>query len=136
MTLAGLPGLRGGEDGKSIAARFDEPHGICYDDTTKSVIVCEPRSNRLRRVQLNGMTSNLPLPHQDSITSIGMLMNIRGCVHYVSNPKTCGSRDDSKAEHPRFLLDESNLHGYSERYSFLHFSPHPTSHYHFSTWKL
>ena len=62
MTLAGLPGLRGGEDGKGIAARFDEPHGICYDDTTKSVIVCEPRSNRLRRVQLNGMTSNLPLP--------------------------------------------------------------------------
>ena len=52
-TLAGSGGS-GSADGKAASAEFKYPSGICYDNTSQSLIVCDNGNNKLRRVQLNG----------------------------------------------------------------------------------
>ena len=54
-TFAGSPGKGGYSDGKGRVAKFNMPRGMCYDNTTKRLIVCDFNNNRLRRIQQNGM---------------------------------------------------------------------------------
>jgi hypothetical protein len=53
-TIAGS-GEYGFSDGTGHAARFNCPIGICYDEYSQSMLVCDYGNNKLRRVQLNGM---------------------------------------------------------------------------------
>ena len=54
-TLAGSQQGFGDENGK--AARFHSPDGICFDESSQSLLVCDSSNNKLRRVQLNGTSS-------------------------------------------------------------------------------
>ena len=79
-TLAGSPGKGGYSDGKGGAAKFSMPRGICYDETSKSLIVCDFNNNKLRKIQLNGMK-----PKFISLSSLilMLMMKYRQCVHAV-----------------------------------------------------
>ena len=58
-TLAGSePGYA---DATGSAAKFNYLQGICFDDISQSLIVCDKDNNKLRRVQLNGMQLKLML---------------------------------------------------------------------------
>ena len=48
-------------DGRRDVAKFKSPFGICYDDISQSLIVCDFRNNRLRRVHMNGISLTHPL---------------------------------------------------------------------------
>ena len=51
-TLAGSQ--QGFADGNGKAVMFSNPWGICFDETSQSLLVCDRSNNKLRRVQLNG----------------------------------------------------------------------------------
>jgi hypothetical protein len=53
-TLAGAPQPGAFADGNGTAAKFYSPHGIYYDETTKSLLVSDYSNCKIRRVQLNG----------------------------------------------------------------------------------
>ena len=54
-TLAGSPGSAGFADGHGKAARFNSPCGICFDENSQSLVVCDSDNYKLRRVELNGI---------------------------------------------------------------------------------
>ena len=43
------------------------PKGICYDDSSQSLIVCDWKNNKIIRVQLNGMNHISAFSHPDLI---------------------------------------------------------------------
>ena len=51
-TLAGSES--GFADGNGEAAEFRDPIGICFDQNSQSLLVCDFNNEKLRRVQLNG----------------------------------------------------------------------------------
>ena len=53
-TLAGK-GDSGAVDAKGRAAKFHNPWGIAFDESSQSLLVCDYASNKVRRVLLNGM---------------------------------------------------------------------------------
>ena len=57
-TLAGSQ--QGFADGNGRAAKFSTPNGICFEDNSRSLLVCDWGNNKLRRVQLNGTLSYPP----------------------------------------------------------------------------
>ena len=59
-TLAGSQ--RGFADGNGKAAKFNLPTGICFDENSQSLLVCDYGNNMLRWVQLNGTSLSHPPP--------------------------------------------------------------------------
>ena len=57
-TLAGSQA--GFTDGNGKAAEFFNPLGICFDENSQSLLVCDRGNNKLRRVQLNGISPSHP----------------------------------------------------------------------------
>ncbi|MCX6879143.1 MAG: hypothetical protein NTW21_35855 [Verrucomicrobia bacterium] len=57
-TLAGSPGIKGGEDGTGSTARFDAPIGMAVDGGG-NVYVAEPDSGTLRKVTSDGVVTTL-----------------------------------------------------------------------------
>jgi hypothetical protein len=43
-------------DANGKAAKFNNPRGIYFDEGTQSLLVCDRLNEKLRRVQLNGIT--------------------------------------------------------------------------------
>ena len=48
------------ENGKT--ATFSNPQGICFDENSRSLLVCDFINDKLRRVQLNGTLPSHCLP--------------------------------------------------------------------------
>ena len=59
-TLAGSQ--QGFADKNSKAAKFSHPNGICFDENSQSLLVCDYINNKLRQVQLNGTSPSHPPP--------------------------------------------------------------------------
>ena len=64
-TLAGSQ--QGFADGTGKATKFNGPEGICFEETSQSLLVCDCNNNKLRRVQLNGTSPSHP--HRFTFTS-------------------------------------------------------------------
>eukprot|EP00026_Physarum_polycephalum_P016028 Phypoly_transcript_16853.p1 GENE.Phypoly_transcript_16853~~Phypoly_transcript_16853.p1 ORF type:complete len:262 (+),score=18.31 Phypoly_transcript_16853:99-788(+) len=58
-TIAGQKCDRGFADGNGTDVKFNRPRGICFDQTSQSLLVCDYGNNRLRRVRMNGDVSTL-----------------------------------------------------------------------------
>jgi sugar lactone lactonase YvrE len=50
-TVAGT-GKQGFADGPLMHAQFNMPEGICFDEIEQSLLVCDLKNDRLRRVSL------------------------------------------------------------------------------------
>jgi sugar lactone lactonase YvrE len=57
VTFAGSPGGSGRADGVGAAARFDNPHGVCWD--TVGIWVTDSFSNTVRRVSATGTVTTV-----------------------------------------------------------------------------
>ena len=42
-------------DGTGKNAKFSIPHGMCFDERSQSLLVCDYKNSKLRRIQLNGV---------------------------------------------------------------------------------
>ena len=49
-------------DGNGKTATFSNPQGICFDEKSQSVLVCDYINDKLHRVQLNGILPSHPPP--------------------------------------------------------------------------
>jgi hypothetical protein len=52
-TLAGSE--KGFADGNGHASQFHGPWGICFDEHSQSLLVCDSGNHKIRRVKLNGV---------------------------------------------------------------------------------
>jgi len=52
-TFAGS--VQGLADGTGKKAKFNCPWGMCFDESTQSLLVCDSGNSKLRRIQLNGI---------------------------------------------------------------------------------
>ena len=59
-TLAGSQ--QGFADGNGKVVEFSHPAGICFDENSQSLFVCDYGNSKLRRVQLNGTSPSHPPP--------------------------------------------------------------------------
>jgi len=69
-TIAGSE--RGFADGMGKATKFSYPCGICFDENSQSLLVCDYRNSKLRRVKLNGVVTtmcDIPSPTAVVLTS-------------------------------------------------------------------
>jgi len=69
-TLAGSQG--GFADGMGQSAKFNAPWGICFDENSQSLLVCDRNNSKLRRVRLNGEVTtvcDIPNPAGVAVTS-------------------------------------------------------------------
>jgi len=57
-TLAGINGVSGSLDGPSTVATFNEPWGLCVDDTG-NVLVADTRNNKIRKITPAGIVSTI-----------------------------------------------------------------------------
>lgn len=46
--------VQGFADGSGEAAKFNFPCGMCYDQRSQSLLVCDGNNHKLRRVEKNG----------------------------------------------------------------------------------
>ncbi|HEY0584688.1 MAG TPA: hypothetical protein VGD52_01025 [Pseudoduganella sp.] len=76
-TVAGQAGTAGRNDGKGIAARFDQPAGLALD-TDGGLLVADAGNNALRRISADGVVSTVAqgLPIQPQ----GVALDARGAV--------------------------------------------------------
>jgi hypothetical protein len=49
-------GESGMEDGNGSKAKFHTPRGLCFDEESQSVLVCDINNNNIRRISKNGTT--------------------------------------------------------------------------------
>ena len=59
-TLAGSQ--QGFADGNGKVVEFSHPAGICFDENSQSLFVCDYGNSKLRQVQLNGISPSHPSP--------------------------------------------------------------------------
>ena len=59
-TIAGS-GIKRDADGTGIAARFDGPRGLCFDEKHQSLLVCDYSNNKIKRVSLKGINIHLSI---------------------------------------------------------------------------
>jgi len=69
-TIAGSG--QGFTDGTGKAAKFNNPFGICFDEDSLSLVVCDYSNRKLRRVKLNGEVTTIcdvPSPRAVAMSS-------------------------------------------------------------------
>jgi DNA-binding beta-propeller fold protein YncE len=58
-TIVGSPGQKGFADGKGSSARFNEPHGIVFDEKAGILYVADSENHRIRAVSRDGRVTTV-----------------------------------------------------------------------------